>query len=364
MARPDPARIQRIALINFGGIGDEILFAPVLSEIKKHLPHAQLTLILEKRSQSVVELLPGVAETFALDIQGRSRAQMFREVVGYLRRGRFDAVISSGSNPLIPVMLLASGIKIRVGFQTGALSRLLLSAEGPLDRKTYAARMYFSLATAFLGWLLGAAYRPTDAVLPELRPLPEEDRAWARQMLSVANQRPKVLLHPGVSLISIQKNILKGWPAPAWAELIRQLGQDGQVFLCGGPDDEATVREILAQLGEDPPHFTNLYGQTRNLRQLAALIAEADLLLCVDSSPMHIGVGYQRPLVAMFGPTDEKKLLPAEPRFAAIARNELDCRPCLWDVRQVSCEKPVCLDVEVDAMAAASRRLLGAPSAR
>ncbi len=360
MPRPDSVRMRRIALINFGGIGDEILFAPVIGEIHRHLPQAELTLFLEARSRSVVELLPGVAATEALNLQGHSRLQTFADIVGRLRRGRFDAVVSSGSNPLIPVMLAASGIPVRVGFQTGLASRLLLSAEGPLDRKAYAADMYFSLARAFLGYVFGPSYQPPQRVLPELQPPSQADLQWANTLLAPAGAKPRILLHPGVSLISIQKNILKGWPATAWASLIGALAGEAQVFLVGGPDDEGAVQDILAALPADQPGFTNLYGQTRSMSQLAALIAAADLLLCVDSSPMHLAVGYQRPLVAMFGPTDEKKLVPADARFAVVTRPDLACRPCLWDVRQASCERPICLEVPMQDMLAAVRRLLPA----
>lgn len=359
--RPDA--IKRIAFINFGGIGDEILFAPVIEDVRRALPQAHCTLFLERRSQSVKDLLT-IDEVVPLQVQGQSRQSLFAELWGKLRQGRFDAVISSGSSPFIPILLFASGIPIRVGFQTGAVSRALLTTEAPLapkhDRKGYAADMYFALASSFLKHLLEDAYQPMRPVLPHLKTPSEADREWAASLIPSHQSGPKILIHPGVSAISVQKNILKGWPPARWAECITRLCQQGhQVYLAGGPDDADTITEIQEALPAALQGFHNLYGQTKNLLQLGALVLAADVLVCVDSSPMHLAVGYQKPVVAIFGPTDERKLLPPnDARFQAVTAQDLNCRPCLWDVRNENCATSECLQVPVSLVLAKVQQAL------
>ena len=350
-----PEAIKKIAFINFGGIGDEVLFSPVIEEVKKALPQAHITLFLEDRSQAVRDLMPHVDSFIPLDIQKQSKLKAFFQLWSLLRNKYFDVVISSGSNSMIPVLLWLSGIPVRVGFGTGKTSQKFLTVEGYLapkeNRAGYAADMYFSLASSFLTWLFKDQYTPTQPVLPHLKPLNPEDLQWAQDILKTEQSGKKILIHPGVSTISIQKNILKSWPATSWATLTQQLCAEGhQIFLVGGPDDREAVETIRKLIPQDLPNFRDLYGQTRNLKQLAALIQIADLLIGVDSSPMHIAVGYQKPTIAMFGPTDEKKLLPIDPRFRAVVVQNLSCRPCLWDVRNESCDRPFCLDVPIDQM--------------
>lgn len=368
MAKRQPDSFQKIAFVNFGGIGDEILFAPVIEEVKKYLPHAHTTLFLEDRSRSVKELLPDVDEVKELDIQGASRTKTFFRLWNMLKGQGFDAVISSGSSPFIPVLLWLTGIPVRVGFKTGAASKNLLTVEAPLapknDRKGYAAQMYFALAQSFLQWLLKNQYTPMSPVLPHLKRPSLADLHWAKGILRPDEPGGKILIHPGVSRISVQKNILKSWPPAYWAELIQKLTMDGhQVYLVGGPDDKEAVAEICQHLPARLSGFTDLYGQTKNLSQLAALIVASDLLLSVDSSPMHLAVGYQKPLAAMFGPTDEKKLLPpGDERFQAVTVQDLSCRPCLWDVRNDCCDKPVCLQPPVDTLLNAAYKALAVTS--
>jgi putative inorganic carbon (HCO3(-)) transporter len=332
--------MKRIAFLNMGGIGDQLLFSPVIAAVRQALPEATLTLLLEHRSQSVVELLPEVDHVIPL--RNQSRLKLTSELFFRLRAGQFDAVISCGSSPLIAPLLWSSGIPVRVGF--ASKSSAFLTAAAPLQKTVYASDMYFALAQAFLTHQFGSA--PTGPVAPCLQPvtgvaLPP---GWPTQGL-----RRRLLLHPGSSRLSVEKGILKGWSAPRWQSLITALTQDTDVLLVGGPDDEAIIADIQAGLPEGLPHFYNLYGQTRNLKDLAACVQAADLLVCVDSAPLHLAVGLNTPFVALFGPTDDRKLVPPG-RGCVVARQDLDCRPCLWAVRQQNCEQSTCLDIPVEAV--------------
>ena len=53
----------------------------------------------------------------------------------------------------------------------------------------------------------------------------------------------------------------------------------------------------------------------------------ADRVVCHDSGPMHIAAALNKPIVAIFGPTDPKRTGP----YAADARivaTPIDCPPC------------------------------------
>ena len=83
---------------------------------------------------------------------------------------------------------------------------------------------------------------------------------------------------------------------------------------------------------------------------LARLTKRSETLICSDSAPMHIGVGVGTRTLALFGPTDEKKLIPDNEKFVAI-KNNCDCRPCLWDKRQTTCDELQCLKIDLDEVA-------------
>jgi len=55
-------------------------------------------------------------------------------------------------------------------------------------------------------------------------------------------------------------------------------------------------------------------GDIPDTGKLAAMIAGANLILCTDGAPMHLAVAVQTYTIALFGPTEPQKLLPASDR--------------------------------------------------
>jgi ADP-heptose:LPS heptosyltransferase len=296
---------MNILAINFGGIGDEILFLPALISLKKEFPDAHITLALEPRSAGVKDLTDVIDEVVPC---GKSAAGLLQLAWG----GKFDMVISSGSNPLIAVLLRLTGIKKRYGYDTGPLSRLLLTRAVPLNKNQYAAAMYHDLV-------------PTA----HKTPLPVIDVARGEKIPN------SVLIHPGVSKMSVEKGMIKTISGEAWAQIINRL-EGKHVMLVGGPDDEELIKEILQ-------HASPELCKTTSLRDLVELIARMEKFVCSDSAPLHIAVAVGTKTYTIFGPTDEKKLAPPE---VTILKTECNCRPCLWDKRQTTCGELDCLKID------------------
>lgn len=96
----------------------------------------------------------------------------------------------------------------------------------------------------------------------------------------------------------------KQWPADRFAELARRLLARGtpRVVIVGGPGEEEQIEPLL-QLAKADPRVTSLVGQT-SIARLMAVIARSRLVVANDSAAAHIAVGFDRPLIALYGPTD------------------------------------------------------------
>ncbi len=322
---------HKILLINFGGIGDEILFLPTISSLRTTFKDSIITLALEPRSASVMQLTQDIDETFFVDIKKKGKFFGLLSLIFKAWKERFDIVVSSGSNKFIPVLLFLMGIQKRYGYDSGFLAKKLLTRAIPLNKQQYAASMYHDLVSDLTNLQAGVP------------------RIGLEDIAKIPNS---VLIHPGVSKMSITKNIYKTPNCDFWAELIiKLLESNKKVRLAGGPDDDELIRNIAEKLqkteGLNLENFTNLYGKTINLKDLARRIKESEVMICSDSAPMHVGVGVGTKVIALFGPTDEKKLLPQDnPDFKAITA-DCKCRPCLWDKAQKSCEKKECLNFNI-----------------
>ncbi len=315
--------VDNIALLNFGGIGDEILFEPVIRTVRQVFPQATITLFLEGRSKAATELLQGLNAVEFIDVQSRSRAQVFTTLLKRLQAQPYDLVVSSGSSPFIPVMLFLTGIGFRFGFDTGMVSRFLLTKTGALDLETYASNMYFSLAQSVINHFDPEQTVSGSFAVPQLNLEETKQKHWQRK-LHRDDEYPSILVHPGVSQVSQDKNIIKRWPPEHWAQTILALTKFAHVHLIGGPDDLETITDISQNLPGQLINFTNHYGETESLADLAAMINGVDLMLCLDSAPMHVAVGLNKPLVALFGMAmAPKRLLPDQENFTAIQSEQL-----------------------------------------
>jgi len=322
---------HKILLINFGGIGDEILFLPTISALRKLYKDSIITLALEPRSASVMQLTQDIDETITVDIKKRSKFWGLLKLLFKAWQEKYDMVISSGANKAIPILLFMMGVKKRYGYNSGSLSKILLTKAVTLNKQQYAAAMYYDLISDLT---------QEKMQLPEI------------SLEDISKIPNSVLIHPGVSKMSIEKKIYKAPNAEFWSELVEKLLSEGKkVILSGGGDDAEIIGKILTNLKEkglsDNENFRNIYGKTTSLKDLARRIKEAEVMVCSDSAPMHIGVGVGTKIVALFGPTDEKKLLPVSENFKAAYVN-CGCRPCLWDKAQQSCSERFCLNFNVE----------------
>lgn len=325
---------KRILTINFGGIGDEIFFLPTLISLKKEFPNSKITLALEPRSKSVKDLTDIIDDMFLIDIKGKKKYFELLKLVFLARKGKFDMVISSGGNKFISVLLWLTGIKERYGYDTGSLSRKLLTKTVPLNKKQYACGMYHDLI---------APLTSHKTELPEVNINPQEKRPNT------------VLIHPGVSKISVQKGCIKTVGADVWARTVDLLVENGKhVILVGGPDDKECIETILNTIKcKDSSNFENYYGKTRSMRDLGELISSADKFLCSDSAPLHVAVALKTRTYVIFGPTNDKTLIPQSEWVTAIkADDACSLKPCLWERRLTTCEDLSCLKITAEMIAA------------
>ena len=352
---------MRALFINTGGIGDQILLLPAVKLLKEKFPNSEIDLITEPRCTCIGELTNLYRRIREFDFKEKNiNIFKLRELI---RRHKYKYLLSTGASYKANFVASLGDAQVKIGFQKSILSSIFLTHAIKLNSKQYTANMFCDLLTPIMPEISKVLKEKEQ--IPEIK-LSQNATNWAREILSPRIKdrynAKKIFIHPGVSKLSIQKNILKKWSSKNWATLIEKLiaNPDNTVILLGGRDDIDTIAEIHKKLSffARPKNYFDLSTLEMSLEKLSALIGSSDLFVCTDSAPMHIAVGLGKKLVAFFGPTDPAKLLPKDPRFIPIHVNNLSCRPCLFDTRKESCSKPECLDVTPDMMLDAINRQL------
>jgi len=335
--------VKNILIISLRGLGDQIMFLPALEKIKKTYPDSIVTFIVEPRSKAIIELSSLIDNIILFDNNAKNKYLELAGLLSRVAKNKYDLVIST--------------------FPSLAVAAILMIAKFRGTQKLYGLDVRKSIANKFYTKIV--PYN-TDQSMPEkfynlIRDeasgelnLPEVDISadsikWAEKSLGV-KEKQIIAIHPGCSMDSRKQNTIKEWSGENWTELIKMMLNSGKykVLLTGGPDDLETIEFIRKNLIDvNTENLMDLYGKTRSLSDFAALVKMSDILICLDSAPMHVAVGTKTKVLAFFGPTDEKIYLPYnKPEFSAITKSGLQCRPCLWKDRDTTCETLDCLDIK------------------
>ncbi len=142
----------------------------------------------------------------------------------------------------------------------------------------------------------------------------------------------------------------KNWPLENYFALAEKLKDHFYVIFTGSPDDKAAIDNWIT--AASPSNVKNLAGSL-SLREFFALMSSADLAVTGDSLPMHVASAFGRPLVALFGPTDEALVGPrSENSF--VLRADVNCLRCY---RRRSCEKDCIGAISIEAVSSAIERV-------
>ena len=144
-------------------------------------------------------------------------------------------------------------------------------------------------------------------------PLPVGDREFAAGFRRP--DKPLVVISP---CSSQRARNYRNWSTDNYAAVINHLesAHDANVVLTGGPS------ELEAHYGtqlENNSQATNLVGQS-TLKQLAALINEADLLICPDSGPAHMATALGTAVVGLYATSNPDRTGPYSSRKFTINR--------------------------------------------
>ena len=132
-------------------------------------------------------------------------------------------------------------------------------------------------------------YRPPKLILP-----PEE---W----------QPKSLPNSYTLLHATSAWKRKTWPAHKWAAVLDTLHDAGMgPFVCTSGPVFWEIEFVNSIQKASRAQIINFAGKT-NLENYLSLVANADLVLCIDSSATHLAAAFERPSITLFGPTNSNE---------------------------------------------------------
>ena len=296
------SEIKNILVISLSNIGDVILTFPVIDVLKRDFPSAPLSVVVGPKAKRLLEDNPHIKEVLIFDKRQGPFAQL--RWILKLRQEKFDLVVDL-RNTAIPFLvsskyrtLLAIGEQKNIHMKEKHLSRLKVIhdfGDEPIER--------FAL---FIN---------------------REEAVYIENLLKphVGAEEKFIVVGPGAA------NHLKRWRSDSFAEVCDELIKRYKIkiVLVGDKNDEQTVRAVVKEMKNKP---LDLCGKT-DLKQLAALLKSAVLVIANDSGIMHMASYLNVPTIAIFGPTNPIKYGPWG-KNSHLVKNTAVCTACEKPNRQ------------------------------
>jgi heptosyltransferase-2 len=315
------ARGDRTLVISPNWIGDAVMAQPLLQLLKAAHPGRAIDVLAPPPVAPVWRQMAEVDEVMVTpfrhgSLQLKERWRYAREL---RKRGYADAYVLPNTLKFALIPWLA-GIARRVGYKGESRYGLINVMHHDDAPPRPMVPFYAALA------------------LPPVAPLPDAQRAAVpRPRLTVSREqiaaacakagldpaRPLVAFAPGAEF-----GTAKRWPPGHFAQLARAIlaaQPDAQVALLGSPKDRETCDQVLREAGA-PAGLFNVAGAT-SLGEAVALIAHAGAVVANDSGLLHIASALNRPVIAIYGPTDPDHAPPFSDMAASISLR-LECAPC------------------------------------
>jgi heptosyltransferase-2 len=146
------------------------------------------------------------------------------------------------------------------------------------------------------------------------------EAVWRRN--GFANESEVITLNPGAAFGSS-----KLWPASSFADLARRFIDErgSEILILCGPAERELARQIVRLTNRR--RVFSLADEQVSLGLTKACIRRCNLLVSTDSGPRHFAAAFNRPVVALFGPTFinwTNTFFPLESRLQV----RVPCGPC------------------------------------
>jgi heptosyltransferase-1 len=334
---------MKILLIRTSALGDVVHCLPVLTALRRHLPHAKIGWLVEGAMAPVLEGHPDLDALLTVRLRPwRKRpfsAETRAEVAGFLRDlDRFapDVTLDLMGNHKAGFLSALTQCDRRIGLGRAwrrEPSSSFWISEPVAPRGAHAVDRALSLLDA-----LGLPPEPADFGGGKIfRQEPDGSERPDRE--------PFVLIHPGAGWAS------KRYPPERWGEAARLLrertGLSTRVPVARG--EEALAAGVEAASG----------GAARtvpagDLPALAALLRRARLVMGGDSGPTHLAHALGTPVLMLMGPTDPARHGP----YGAPERALWKDLPCGFCYRRFDEPRPCLVTIPPERVAARATEIL------
>ncbi|MGC1241440.1 MAG: glycosyltransferase family 9 protein [Chryseosolibacter sp.] len=314
----------KILVLRFSAMGDVALIVPVIRSLVAAHSNVEVTIVTRPKFATLFNDIERV-KVFPADVDHTYNGifgmrELFRALI---RKASYDVVIDLHDH--LRTKILRTFFRLFftdvIVFDKGrkdkeAFSRKTNKITRPLPHTIDRYRAAFSKA----GF-------PFDLLPPPHFALSESVRKAATEWLEAKALTKK---EKWIGIAPFAMHATKIWPLENYSAVIENIlsKTPAKFFLFGGGEKEI---KYFQSLEKKYPEICVITAGQLKIRQEIALMKHLDVMLCVDSSNMHLASLAGVPVLSIWGGTHpEVGFSPAgkDAEIIQITRDELPCRPC------------------------------------
>jgi len=296
---------MKVLIVKTSSLGDIVQTFPVLDYLKHQFPIVEIHWVVESAFAEIVRCHPQVDQVIAIESKNWRGKEMFKQM-GKLRRElrciHFDVVFDLQGNVKSSLVTMIAKSRAKVGFGWKTVPewpawffthRKVNPPKGQNIREDYMSviQSYFQDKSHFVA-------KPFSLKLDSLQ----------QQKLAAlfSSQQKPILVCPSAA-----------WPNKCLSEegllkALRQLNKSPLWFVWGNPAE----REQVVRLSS---HFPNsLVLEKLSLPLLQNVMMRCELVVAMDSLPLHLCGTTSTPSLSFFGPSSAKKYQPLGSQHRAL----------------------------------------------
>lgn len=326
--------INKILAISTTGLGNLILYTPVLKILHQEFSSAYITLLVANPvCAALLEKSSFINEIIVID-KKRHQGLKFFQLLRQIRQKKFDLVITSFLDKSFKVALFSflSGAKYRLGY-LNRIYGLLYNYRTKIRDIKHEIEYNLDLLRS-----IGIEIRSREEKSPFIHLTPDGEKSadFFLGKNNIYEQDLLIGIHPGGG---VDIGPTKRWPKEKFAVLGDMIIEKykAKIILVGGKEERNICTEIARLMKYKPIIAT---GEV-DIETTACLIKRCKVFVSNDSGLMHLAAAVKTKVVAIFGPTLFWKNYPWGEGNIVI-RKDLPCSPC-YSYKKIVCNNPQCL---------------------
>lgn len=290
---------DRILIIRPSALGDVCRSVPVLVSLRHAYPHAAIDWVVQDAFVDAVRSHPDLHRVIAFPRRSlgkqakRGRIGPTLRWLSTLRQREYDLVVDCQG-------LLRSGIMSRATKGSRRIADRNAREFGWLGaNERYRIPADLHTVDRMLSLIEQAGIEPVrDMTLHA----PHEDRERVASDPELAGRRFAVIA-------PTSRWASKRWPIDRFAQIAHELTTHlDAVVIVGSPSEREQCRDLIA-MAEHNDAIIDRVGST-SIGSLMAIIEACQIIIANDSAALHMAVGFDRPIVALYGPTRVDRVGP------------------------------------------------------